>query len=397
MSAYGIADSQKRTQKGMEFDWSEDQQELYKAIVSFGRHELSPGYLERDREARFDRNLWEKAASFGLTGLPIPRDWGGLSLGTLDTIRAIEGLGYGCQDTGLAFSICAHIFACAVPIWKAGNDWQREQFLKATASGRWIGANAITEPEAGSDVFSLKTRAVRDGDQYVINGVKSFVTNGPVADLFLVYATVSRNAGFLGVTAFLVEKDRPGLQVSTGHDKVGLKSSPIGELYLNDCRVPAENRLGRDGAGGSVFKESMAWERTCLFAVYTGVMQREIEACIEYAKSRKQFGQPIGRFQSVANRIVDMKLRLETSRLLLYQAGWRHERGQETHLESALSKLWIAESAVQSGLDAIQIHGGYGCMSELGIDLWLRDAIPARIYSGTSEIMRKIIADYLGL
>lgn len=381
----------------MDFDWSEEQQERYEAIVRFARGELSPGHIERDREARFDRKLWEKAASFGLTGLPIPQDWEGASLGALDTIRAIEGLGYGCMDAGLVFSICAHIFACAVPIWKAGDDWQRERFLKAITSGRWIGANAITESEAGSDVFSLKTTAVKDGGHYVLNGVKSFVTNGPVADLFLVYATVDRNSGFLGVTAFLIEKDAQGLKVSSGYDKVGLRSSPIGELYLDDCRVPAENRLGKDGAGGAIFKESMAWERACLFAVYVGVMQRQIEVCIEYAKGRKQFGQPIGKFESVANRIVDMKLRLEASRLLLYKAGWMRQQGKRSELESAISKLFIAESAVQSGLDAIQIHGGYGCMSETGIDLWLRDAIPARIYSGTSEIMRKVIAKRLGL
>ncbi|HKX32977.1 MAG TPA: acyl-CoA dehydrogenase family protein [Blastocatellia bacterium] len=381
----------------MEFGWSEEQQERYQSIVRFARGELSPGHLERDREARFERKLWEQAADFGLTGLPIPQAWGGLSFDTLDTIRAIEGLGYGCLDTGLIFSICAHLFACAVPIWKAGDDRQRERFLKPATSGQLIAANAMTEPEAGSDISSLKTSALKDGDHYVLNGVKSFVTNGPVADLFLVYATVSRQAGFLGLTAFLIEKDTPRLKVAPIHDKVGLRSSPIAEVYLDDCRVPAENRLGREGAGGAIFKESMGWERTCLFAVYVGLLQRQLEICIERTRDRKQFGQPIGKFQSVANRIVDMKLRLEASRLLLYQAGWVHQHRPQSDLESALSKLFIAESAVQSGLDAIQIYGGYGCLSEMGIDLMLRDAIPARIYSGTSEVMRKIIANSMGL
>ncbi len=381
----------------MNFEWSPEQQDLYKTIVQFARHELSPGHLERDRAAHFARHVWDKAAEFGLTGLPIPHDWGGMALDVLGTLYAIEGLGYGCLDAGLVFSLCAHLFACAVPLWKAGDNQQRQRYLVPVASGQWIGANAITEPEAGSDVFALQTTAVKEGDAYVLNGIKSFVTNGPVAEVFLVYATVNRSLGFLGVTAFIVLRETPGLQVASNDGKIGLRSSPIGTLHLNDCRVPAANRLGVEGSGGAIFHESMAWERVCLFAAYIGSMQRQLEDCITYARQRQQFGQPIGKFESVANRLVDMKLRLEASRLLLYHAGWLYQQGKRCDLEVALSKLHITESAVQSSLDAIQIHGGYGCMSDLGVELSLRDAIPSRIFSGTSDMMRKLIARGLGL
>jgi L-prolyl-PCP dehydrogenase len=295
------------------------------------------------------------------------------------------------------FSLCAHLLACAVPLWKAGDDRQRERFLIPLASGHWIGANAITEPEAGSDVFSLKTTAVRRGDHYVLNGAKRFITNSPVADLFLVYATVNPNRGLLGVTAFLLPRDTLGLEVSPNLPKVGLRSCLMGEVVFRDCAVPMENRMGAEGAGGMIFSESMIWERACLFAASLGSMQRQLEDCLEHAKGRTQFGQSIGKFQSVSNRLVDMKLRLESSRWLLYRGGWLLEQGCRCELEVALSKLNTTENAVLSGLDAIQIYGGNGCLSENGIDLPLRDAILARIYSGTSEMQQQIIAHSLGL
>jgi L-prolyl-PCP dehydrogenase len=378
------------------FEWSKGQQELFQSVVQFASDELTPGYLERDDESRFERSVWEKAAEFGLAGLPFQQEFGGKALGALDTILAVEAMGYGCLDGGLVFSLCAHMFTCGVPIWKAGSDEQRRDLLAPLAAGKYVGGNASTEPEGGSDVFSLNVTAELKGDHYVLNGRKSYVSNGPVADVLVVYATVDKSQKLGGVTAFILTRDCPGWTV-VPKKKTGLRTSPIGELYFDNCRVPVGQRLGPEGAGGAIFTESMRWERACLFASYTGAMQRQLERSIGYAKERQQFGQPIGKFQSVSNRIVDMKVRLDASRLLLYRAGWLLQQGKRCDMEISISKLFISESAVLSGLDSIQIHGGAGCMTENGIEQELRNAVPSRIFSGTSEIQRMVIARHLGL
>lgn len=380
----------------MDFELSKEQQELFKSVAEFSSAELTPGYLERDDEARFDRSVWNKASEFGLAGLPFPQEMGGKTLGALDTILAVEAMGYGCMDGGLVFSLCAHMFTCGVPIWKAGSVEQRKNFLAPLAAGKYVGGNASTEPEGGSDVFSMDVTAELKGDHYVINGRKSYVSNGPVADLLVVYATVDKSQKLGGVTAFILTKDCPGWEV-VAKKKIGLRTSSIGELYFNNCRVPVGQRLGPEGSGGAIFMESMRWERACLFAAYTGTMQRQLERSIGYAKKRQQFGRPIGKFQSVSNRIVDMKVRLDAARLLLYRAGWLLQRGKRCDMEISISKLFVSESAVLSGLDAVQIHGGSGCMAENGIEQELRNAVPSRIFSGTSEIQRMVIARHLGL
>jgi alkylation response protein AidB-like acyl-CoA dehydrogenase len=224
-----------------------------------------------------------------------------------------------------------------------------------------------------------------------------FVTNGPIADVIVVFATVNRSKGAFGLTGFLVEKDFPGFSVSRKIDKMGLRTSPMGELFLDQCEVPVENRLGKEGAGTAIFGHSMEWERSCILASAVGAMQRQLETCVQYAKQRQQFGKPIGKFQLVASKIVDMKLRVETARALLYQVGWLKNKGKSVYLESSMAKLYISECWVQSCLDAIQIHGGYGYMTEFELERELRDALGSRLYSGTSEIQRQIIAQLMGL
>ena len=309
----------------------------------------------------------------------------------------MEGLGYGCRDNGLLFAINAQMWSVQAPLVRFGSEVHKKKYLPKLVSGEWIGAHGMTEPESGSDSFSLRTKANKVGDAYILNGTKLFVSNAPVADLFLVFATVDRSRGFMGITAFLIEKGTPGLSVSQPIEKMGLRTSLLGEVVLEDCRVGVENRLGREGNGAIIFRHSMGLERTCILASCVGTMERQVELCAEYAKQRQQFGQPIGKFQSVANRIVDMKVRLETARLLLYQAGWLRTRGQEAIQEVAMAKLYLSECFVQSSLDAIQIHGGYGYTTEFEIERELRDAVASRIYSGTSEIQRDIIARSMGL
>lgn len=371
--------------------------EYIEGAYEFARERLSPGAREREALGRFDRALWDEAAAFGLAGLPIPERWGGSGLDVLDTMSVIEALGKGCEDGGLVFSLCAHMFASAVPIWRSKSTPHHERYLREIAAGKLICANATTEPEAGSDIYAMRSTARRVGDEYVLDGTKCFITNAPIADLFLIYAATDRERGFLGISAFLVPRDTPGLHVTQESSKSGLRTSPWGSVVLDECRVPISARVGPEGAGAALFGESMVWERGCLFAYYVGAMDRVLTRCIEQARTRVQFKKPIGSFQAVSNRIVDMKLRLETSRLLLYRTGELHRAGKRCDEAAALSKLWISEAAVQTGLDAIQIFGAMGVAPDSGVDALLRDAVPSRIFSGSSELQRTIIARSLGL
>jgi alkylation response protein AidB-like acyl-CoA dehydrogenase len=379
----------------MDFDWSDA--ELYERALAFARAELGASPAARLGERHFEREAWRRAGAFGLTGLCAPQSHGGMGLGAAETAHVLEALGRGSDDAGLLFSLSAHLFACVVPIARFGGDELKGRLLPALASGECIGASAISEADAGSDVFALRARAKLDGDEYVLDGQKSWVTNGPVADVFLVYAQLNPKFGFLGISAFVVERDRPGLTVGRSIEKVGLQSSPTCSLYLENCRVPKRDLVGREGQGGAVFERAMLWERSCLFALYLGRMQSELERVIEHARGRKQFGKPIGDFQAVSHRIADMKLRLEAARLLLYRACWTLDQGRDARLDVALAKLAVSEAAVQSGLDAMQIFGGLGVASESGVERSLRDALLGRVVSGTSDIQRNLIARSLGL
>ena len=381
----------------MEFELSPEQQQLQDAAIAFARQALGRDMVTRDRTETFRRGDWEECARFGVQGMPISQEWGGMGLGITPLIAVMEGLGYGCRDSGLLFSLNAHLWTNSIPILIYGTDEQRTRYLPGLCNGELIGANGASEPDAGSDVFSMRTRAVRRGDTYVLNGAKTFVTNAPVADLFVVYATIDPGLGAMGVTAFIIERDTPGMTIGKHMEKMGLRTSPMAEVIFEDCAVPVANRLGREGRGVEIFECSMEWERGCILGSCLGVMRRQLEACITHARTRKQFGKAIGKHQSVANRIVDMRLRLDTSRPLVYRIGDLKERNKKAILESSIAKLHVSESLVQSMLDAVQIYGGYGYMTEQEVERDLRDAIASTLYSGTSEIQRNIIARSLGL
>ncbi|HEX9729001.1 MAG TPA: acyl-CoA dehydrogenase family protein [Gemmatimonadales bacterium] len=381
----------------MEFAWSEEQLAFRDSVVEFARRSLVDNVEERDRAGTFSRELWERCAEFGIQGLPFAEEHGGMGQDIVTTMLGMEALGYACRDQGLLFSIHAHMWSVAMPIHTFGTDAQKEAYLPKLLDGRWIGAHGMSEPDSGSDAYSLRARAERRGDRYVLNGTKMFVTNAPVADLFVVFATVDPAKGMFGVTGFVLEKGTKGLTVGNTIHKMGLTTSPMSEVILEDCEVAETCRLGAEGQGTSIFAHSMGWERACILGSTVGGMQHQLETCIKYAKSRKQFGKPIGSFQLVASKIVDLKLRLETSRLLLYRAAVSQAGGTEHAMDAALAKLYISEAAVQSALDAMQIHGGYGYTKEYGVERDLRDALGGKLYSGTSEIQRLIIARYLGL
>ena len=382
----------------MDFKFTEDQRRLREHIIQFARRELNEGIEERDRLQEFPHELWLKCGEMGIQGLPVAEEHGGAGLDPLSVAVALEALGYGCRDGGLVFAICAHLLACVVPIWKHGSEEQKRRYLPGLCNGTIIAVNGMTEPQTGSDAFTMATRAVGDGDGFRINGTKTFSSNGPVADLALVYAVTDGEKGFHGgITAFLIDRDTVGFTSGQKFEKLGLRTSPIGELVFEDAHVPASAVLKAIGAGGSMFAESMDWERACLGATHVGTMQRLLEQAVEHARTRRQFGRPIGDFQGVSHKIADMKVRLEAARLLTYRAASRLGKARDVSMDASIAKLFVSESLIRSAMDTLQVLGGYGFMVEYEVERALRDAMGSTLYSGTSEIQRNIIARWLGL
>jgi alkylation response protein AidB-like acyl-CoA dehydrogenase len=382
----------------MDFSLTEEQTILCKEIVRFAQLELNSGIAERDRQQIFPRELWLKCGAMRLQGLAIPEEYGGAGLDGLSSAIALEALGYGCRDGGLVFAICAHLLSCAIPIWKFGTAEQKDRYLPGLCDGTLIAVNAMTEPGSGSDAFAMTTRAESDGDVFRINGTKTFSSNGPVADLALVFAITDTEKGYHGgVTAFLVEKGTKGFRLGQKFEKMGLRTSLISEMVFDDVCVSPDAVLGGVGAGAMLFTHAMDWERVCLFASHVGTMERLMEKAIEYARTRTQFGQPIGKFQAISHRIADMKVQLEAARLLTYKAAWRLERTRSVSLDACIAKLFVSESLVRTALGTVQIFGGYGFMVDYEVERALRDAVGSTLYSGTSEMQRNIISRWLGL
>lgn len=382
----------------MDFTQTPEQRELYAAIRDFAREELNHDLEARDHAGAFPRELWSKCAAFGILGLPVPAAYGGQGQDLLTTTIAMEALGHGCRDNGLVFSLNAQMWAVQMPLVHYGSEEQKRAWLPRLVSGEAIGAHAITEPGAGSDVFALAARAEAVGGGYRLNGRKTFSTNAPVADVALAFAYLERDVGRpRALTAFLVPRGTVGASFSASIPKMGLRTSPMGDIVLEDCVVPESARLGPEGAGMRIFSSAMEWERACIFAGHLGAMQRLMEDCIAYAKQRRQFGQPIAKFESVADRIADMKVAIDAGRFLLYRVGWLAGQGKNAVLEAAVAKLFVSESHVRAALDALQLHGGYGYTKEYPIEREVRDALSGTLYSGTSEMQRRIIARTLGL
>jgi alkylation response protein AidB-like acyl-CoA dehydrogenase len=376
------------------FELSERQQRLRREFQDLGETvdgvPAAPGQF-------FTDGLWRRLGASGLLALTVPQEQGGRGGGALDTALALEGFALGCPDMGLTFSAAAHLLACTMPIVEFGSAGLRDRYVSGLSDGRLVGANAITEEGAGSDVAGLQTCAVRDGDEYILEGDKTYVTNGPYADLILVYAVTNPTAGYLGTTAFVVTKELAGVTRQPAFAKHGLESAAAGWVTLRDCRVPATHVLGKPGQGAIIFRRSMLWERSCLFAAYLGLMERIIAQSVEHARTRKQFGKPIGKYQAISHRLVDMRLQLESARWLVYRACWLIDQGHGSHLSSSLAKLAASEAAVSVAEGAVRIFGGSGVLREVGIGRHLWDAVPALTFSGTSEMMREVAASEMGL
>jgi L-prolyl-PCP dehydrogenase len=376
----------------MDFALSEQEKLLRADTLEFAARYLSDDSERSEVPSHFSRESWNKCVERGFLRLPLPREDGGLGRPLAETAAVIEALGAGCSDRGLVFSLCAHWFGCIVPVWKFASPRQRTEHLPAMLEGSRIAAHAMTESEAGSDVVNMATTAVKVDGGYLLEGEKVFVTNAPIADLIICYARTAPSLGYLGISAFVIPVSTPGVEITEQGPRMGLRTSPMGTIRFHRCFLPEDARIGEEGNGGRIFDVAMNWERSFLFAFYVGMMDRQLDITLRYAAERKRRGRPLHALQSVSQRLAVMKLRLEASRLLLQKSVWSLERGSGLEvLDSCLSKLFISEAAVRSACDALQIHGARGILEEQGLERMVRDALPSRIFSGTSEVLKETI------
>lgn len=373
-----------------------EQEELRAGMAEWGKR-LSAGHLEQDVSEAFSQEKWELLAKTDLLRLPFSKEWGGAGLSLTTTMHVLEALGENCRDSGLNFSAVTTIASTGVPLDQFGTDHQKNKYLPGLCSGDIIGAHAITEPTSGSDALSMKTRAHREGNEFVLNGSKCFVTNGPIADVFVIYARTHPEGGALGITAFLVDRDTPGLDFGSPLHKMGLRSSPMCELFFNECRVPAEAVLGRVGGGFLVLDHVMKREILMSFTVNLGEMVHRTARCISYARERKAFGNPIASYQAISHKIVDMTIQVETARKWLFDTAEKLTSGEDVTVDLAAAKILTSESNVSTSLSAMRIFGGHGYMTEQGLEKELRDSVGGTIYSGTNETQYNRIASALGL
>lgn len=379
----------------MNFACQPEQLALASEADAFGKRELNGAVTERDSLGVFDRVLWEKCAAFGVLRWAMPPPYGeGYDLTT--TVLAMEGLGHGCQDNGLLFGLNAQLWSVQSPILHFGDAAQKSHYLTKLVSGEFIGAHCVSEPGHGSDMASLRTSAVRDGNSYILNGAKAFITSAPVADVFLVVASTNLAGGTRGLTAFLVDRSTPGLSAARPIEKMGLRTIPMGEVVLRDVRVSVDQRLGQEGAGMSVFNLAMEWERSFLLAPTLGTMRRQIEMCVYLTKVRDHSDELVSG-GSIMEMVAEMDVRLEASRLLTYKAAWMKGTRRRLTREPSLVKLFTSEAFVRNSDDALQVHGATGYLDASSLERDLRDARASKLYSGTSEIQKTIIARWLGV
>jgi alkylation response protein AidB-like acyl-CoA dehydrogenase len=377
-------------------DWNDEQKALRKGLQKY-YEDLNAGVLDDDAAERFNREKWQLIRESGVIRIPFAEQWGGLGHDALTLVYVLEELGYGCRDAGLLFALATQVVSAAIPLQKFGSEELKGRYLARLIDGEMISAHAISEPSAGSDAMAMSTTATPDGDGYLLNGGKTFITNGPIADVITVYAKLETGDAAAGITAFLVPTDTPGFHIGPPIDKLGLNTCPFCELEFTDCRVPASNIVGKPGAGFFILEHVMSWEILCIFIMMAGEMQERMERCIAHVKQRTAFGVPIASNQYVAGKIVDQKIGIETARKHLYDTARRFAKGRSVTTEISMAKLVTSEANLASALSAVQLFGGRGYMREYGMEKGLRDAVGGPIYSGTNEMQRVRIASMLGL
>ena len=377
----------------MDFSFTKEQMMFKEQVIRFATKEIVPTVQEYDLKGEFDFQSFRKLGDFGILGLHFPENLGGSDADVVTTVMTGEALGEAGVDGGLTLAYGAHTFLCADTIFSHGTDVQREKYIPKLASGEWIGCMGLTEPGAGSDVASMTTRAEKRGDRYVLNGNKMFITNGPVADVAVVYAKTEKELKHAGVSGFIVEKGTPGFSAGKNIIKMGVRTSHTSELIFEDCQIPAENLIGHEGAGFLMAMQTVEWDRSALLAPFVGGMTYVFNKCIQYAKERYQFGRPIAQFQAIKHKLADIKIFIEAARSLVYRIAWCKDQGRPlNHLEAAVAKLFIGDWSLGPANDAVTLHGGYGYCHEYDVERAFRDGRLAPIGGGTSEIAKKIIS-----
>ncbi|WP_273851668.1 acyl-CoA dehydrogenase [Guptibacillus spartinae] len=377
----------------MNFQLSEEHEMLRKMVRDFARKEVEPTAAERDEEERFDRKLFDQMAELGLTGIPWSEEYGGIGSDYLSYVIAVEELSRVCASTGVTLS--AHTSLAGWPLNAFGTEEQKQKFLRPMAEGKLMGAYGLTEPGSGSDAGGMKTTAKLDGDHYILNGSKIFITNGGEAEIYIVFAQTDKEKRHKGITAFIVEKGTPGFSMGKKEKKLGIRSSPTLEIIFEDCRVPVENRLGEEGQGFKIAMKTLDGGRNGIAAQAVGIAQGALDAATAYAKERKQFGKPIGENQGIGFKLADMATKIEAARLLTYQAAWKESQGLPYGKESAMSKLYAGDISMEVTTEAVQVFGGYGYTKDYPVERYMRDAKITQIYEGTNEIQRLVISRML--
>jgi alkylation response protein AidB-like acyl-CoA dehydrogenase len=359
--------------------------------AAFARENLGyPGFDD------FDSERWALSARFGVQGLMIPTEYGGAGRTAVEAALTFEGLGLGSSDNGFVFALASQSFAMQRALITAGSEDQKSRWLPQLAAGEAIGSFAMSEPDAGSDTGAISTVAsAAAGGGWILDGAKAWVTLAPVADVIVVFATTDPSKGHWGITSFMVEAERDGVEVGPVQPKMGMNTVPFSEVCFTGCRVTEADLLGKPGSGGSIFTSAVEAERAFLYAAQMGSMERVVQLAIDRARSREAYGKPIGGFQGISHKIAEMKLRHESARLMIYKAAELYDRGEPMTMAGALAKLQTSEMAVLSAVDAMQIHGAYGYTTAAGVEAELRDAIGGLAYSGTSEIARNLVARLL--
>ena len=367
----------------MDFALTEEQKQYRYEFINFAHDHLS----NIQESQPFSRQIWKEIADFGMFGLTIGEEYGGLGESYLTAALAFDALGYACKNNGLIFAINNHIWVAQNLIYLYGTPLLKDKYVKKMVEGELIGAFALTEAESGSDAFNMSTRAEADGSYYVLNGCKMFISNGPIADIFIVLARTDKSR----FTAFVVEKNYNGVKVGGDIKKMGLEGCPTSEVLFENCRVPKDNILGTFNLGEAIISEALEWERCYEFVPHIGAMQRIMESCIEQAKARKQFGKPISEYQAVSHKISDMYVCIEMCRQMLYKIAWMKDNGKRAFVETSVFKLYLSENYVKTCQNAMQIFGAYGYSKEYDLEREMRDALASTVYSGTSEIQRNTI------
>ncbi|MEW9671238.1 acyl-CoA dehydrogenase [Ammoniphilus sp. 3BR4] len=377
----------------MNFLLSEEHQMMQKMVRDFAENECGPTAAIRDEEERWDMGIWNKMAELGICGIPWPEEYGGVGADYLSYVIAVEELSR--VDASVGVTLSAHTSLAGWPVYKFGTEEQKQKYLRAMAEGRSMGAYCLTEPGSGSDAAGMKTTAVLDGDDYVLNGSKIFITNGSYADIFIVFAQTNPELKHKGIAAFIVEKSFPGFSVGKKEKKLGIRSSSTTEVIMENCRVPKENLLGQVGEGFKIAMMTLDGGRNGIAAQALGIAQGALDASVDYAKERNQFGKPIAKQQAIQFKLADMATKIEAARLLTYQAAWREDQGISYGLQSAMSKLFAGDIAMEVTVEAVQVFGGYGYTREYPVERFMRDAKITQIYEGTNEIQRLVISGYL--